>query len=474
VISGDGTVFDNVSFQLNTGESSTTYETTIAVSVSQNDTDGSETITSVVIKVENLPEDAVITQNGVEITPVDGTYTLDTSDLSDVKITSSTELVSDGDGGLKISVEATSTESNGGEEAIQTAVLVDGIVEGIYYETSSGLSGYTDENGNFNFRAGDDVIFSVGGVTLGTATASDIASGQTFLQDIADVDRTDLNDEYLENMAVFLQSIDTADSGDNIVITQAMHDALADVNIDLTTASEEDIKSLIESIGGTYVDEDDAMSHVQEMLEEYAGMEASEFDERVEDDEDIISATLGKEPQSGIEYTTSSGISGITGEDGIFEYNDGDEITFMQNGEVLSTIDSSAIGNDSMITFNELETLNQTEIDFDDLELDFDNLSEILDSEDNTVFEKDIDEETELSIGDMLTSDEVDESLSNLLGETEEDKNITKLDELKTEDTTNESTDSSGEYCPFKVLEESSSNLIANIEIDDSIQTDDN
>jgi len=352
-----------------------------------------------------------------------------------------------------------------------SAQLVDGIVEGAYYETSSGVTGYTDENGNFNFREGDSVTFSVGGVVLGTATAEDIASGQTFLQDIADVDRTDLNDEYLENMAVFLQSIDTADSGDDIVITQAMRDALADVTIDLTTATEEEIKSLIESIGGNYVGEDAAMVHVQEMLQEYAGIDESEFDERISDD--TLSATLGKEPQAGIEFTTSSGVSGITNDDGSFFYNEGDEITFTKDGEVLSTIDSNAIGDDSLITFNELESLNQTEIDFDNLELDFDNLNEITDSDDTTVYEKDESlEDKEIAMEDMLTSEDSDSSLSTLLGETEEDRNITSLDELKTEETTTQD-DGNDEYCPFKALEESSGNLISNIEADDTTDIDD-
>ena len=72
-------------------------------------------------------------------------------------------------------VSATATEENGGDEELQTAVLVDGVVEGAEYETTSGVKGITDENGNFNFRAGDDVTFSVGGVTLGVATSEDIS-----------------------------------------------------------------------------------------------------------------------------------------------------------------------------------------------------------------------------------------------------------------------------------------------------------
>ena len=449
-----------------TNVGSTEYEYPINISASTND--DSESITS--IEITGLPTSGTLTNTNGDTLTIgnDGSITLTLDQVDGLTLTSPVQIT---EAAFDINVIATSTESNGGDTALNTAVLVDGIVEGAYYETSSGVTGYTDENGSFNFREGDSVTFSVGGVVLGTATAEDIASGQTFLQDIADVDRTDLNDEYLENMAVFLQSIDTADSGDNIVITQAMRDALADVTIDLTMATEEEVKSLIESIGGNYVGEDEAMVHVQEMLQEYAGIGESEFDERISDD--TLSATLGNEPQSGIEFTTSSGVSGITDDNGNFFYNEGDEITFTKDGEVLSTIDSNAIGDDSLITFNELESLNQTEIDFENLELDFDSLSEITDSDDTTVYEKnESSENEEIIMEDMLINEDSDSSLSTLLGETEEDRNITSLDELKTEETTTQD-DENNEYCPFKALEESSGNLISNIEADDTTDTDD-
>ena len=117
-----------------------------------------------------------------------------------------------------------------------------------------------------------------------------------------------------------IRSYYDSDSGDNIVITQEMRDSLADANIDLRSASEEEVQSLVESVGGSYVDENEAMEHVQQMLQEYADMEEGDFDERVDDSitttedtndtietgEDILTATLGKEPQAGITFETSS------------------------------------------------------------------------------------------------------------------------------------------------------------------------
>ena len=45
-------------------------------------------------------------------------------------------------------------------------------VQGVYYKTSSGLEGTTDEEGGFEYHAGDDVSFYVGEAKLGTMNAS--------------------------------------------------------------------------------------------------------------------------------------------------------------------------------------------------------------------------------------------------------------------------------------------------------------
>ncbi|WP_052502522.1 Ig-like domain-containing protein [Halarcobacter anaerophilus] len=446
---------------------SATYIYDVNIDISNIDTNG-ETLSQIKIIAENLPEGATLIQNGEEINiSNENEYILDANNLSNIKIVSPNQLEDDGKEGLFISIEATSVEANSGNEILHSSVLIDGVVEGAYYETSSGVTGLTDENGNFNFRAGDDVTFSVGGVVLGVATAEDIASGQTFLQDIADVSRSDLNDEHLENMAVFLQSIDTLDSGDNIVITQAMRDALSDTTLDLRTASEEEVHHLIESVGGNYVEESDAMNHVQQMLEEYTDMDSTQFEEHIDDN--LNNATLGKEPQAGVEYQTSSGINGVTDDTGSFDYYDGDSITFSQNGEVLSTIDSQNIGDDNLLTLNELHAYDQNEIDLDNLELDFDNLSDAIVTDDII---DNSDDFNHVNISDMLSSDEEDtNSLSQLLGETEDDKAsaLSSNDEVASTPDDTQDTNLVDDYDPFKALEESSHNLMADKDMNDGL-----
>jgi hypothetical protein len=83
----------------------------------------------------------------------------------------------------------------------QTGVFVDSAVEGLSYETSSGVKGTTDAQGRFKYNEGDTVTFKAGGVTLGsgkatgTVTPAHISGGE------------DTNK--FTNLLVLLQSLDT-------------------------------------------------------------------------------------------------------------------------------------------------------------------------------------------------------------------------------------------------------------------------
>ena len=134
------------------------------------------------------------------------------------------------------------------------------------------------------------MTFRIGNVAVGSIDMNNIGDDMVFLQDLADVDRTDMNDEYLENMAVLLQSLDS-DSGDNIVITEAMHEALSDDDFDLATVSEDELSAIIKANGAEAVSESDAMEHVGEMLEAYDGVEEGTLDQHVADGLEIITFT---------------------------------------------------------------------------------------------------------------------------------------------------------------------------------------
>ncbi|WP_168188951.1 retention module-containing protein [Thiomicrorhabdus sediminis] len=159
--------------------------------------------------------------------------------------------------------------------------LIDGFVAGLAYTTSSGLSGFTAENGGFNYHLGDSVSFSIGNVLLGTVDSSRIADvmsdGKLFLQEIADIDLNVMDNQYVENMAVLLQSLDNnADAYDGIHISEAMHELFSDEQFDLANISGEELAGILESNGLTPVSVEDAMAHVEDMLIEHGAIDAAE------------------------------------------------------------------------------------------------------------------------------------------------------------------------------------------------------
>ncbi|BCN93696.1 hypothetical protein THMIRHAM_14810 [Thiomicrorhabdus immobilis] len=166
--------------------------------------------------------------------------------------------------------------------------IIDGFVGGLAYETSSGITGFTSANGGFNYQAGDTITFSIGNVILASIAADELtdamSDGKLFLQEIAGVEQTNLNDEYVENMAVLLQTLDSnADAQDGIQITAEMHETFSDDSFDLSSISGQELQTILIDNGLTPVSEEDAMAHVQDMLEELANIDSSEFEEHVVD-----------------------------------------------------------------------------------------------------------------------------------------------------------------------------------------------
>ena len=130
-----------------------------------------------------------------------------------------------------------------------TATLVDSIVSGVTYTTTSGLGGVTGSDGvagSFNYKAGDIVTFKVGNATIGTFNTVNINTTDNILtiQEIVGVARTNTTDAKVINIAQFLQSLDsigtvadgiTIDSAKAALITTAIDiQAVASDTIDTT------------------------------------------------------------------------------------------------------------------------------------------------------------------------------------------------------------------------------------------------
>ena len=162
----------------------------------------------------------------------------------------------------------------------QTGYLIDSGVEGIDYTTSSGLTGLTGESGSFNYKSGDTVTFSVGGVVVGTIDTDNMNSDSlVFLQDMAETVRSAMDDGDVQEMAVFLQSLDSDDNPYNgISISEEVRVLFANSQLDIEGAANmTDIKELLADAGIEAVDEQAAMKHVSDTLEELAGILTEPF-----------------------------------------------------------------------------------------------------------------------------------------------------------------------------------------------------
>ena len=160
-----------------------------------------------------------------------------------------------------------------------TSTIIDAAIIGMYYETASGITGTTNSDGGFSYINGDIVTFKLGSMTLGVFDTSEMANdGQLFLQDLAGVERTNLSDQYVINLAILLQSIDeNGIAADGLVITAAMHAAFADDYLTLSDLTEGQLVDLITTAGRDAISAAEAMEHVRDELIDRTDLTAADF-----------------------------------------------------------------------------------------------------------------------------------------------------------------------------------------------------
>lgn len=139
----------------------------------------------------------------------------------------------------------------------QTGVLTDAVIAGVRYVTSSGVTGFTNDNGEFNFNEGETVKFYIGDVQLGDEIE---AKERVTPLDLAETENARLN------LLVFLQSLDGDDKDDKLQISTATTDALKNQSINFDQPyndfkNEAIVKTVIPE--GKLVNEEDAKAHFQ-------------------------------------------------------------------------------------------------------------------------------------------------------------------------------------------------------------------
>ncbi len=117
------------------------------------------------------------------------------------------------------SSSASSTNQN---TATLTGTLLDSAVGGVSYSTSSNLSGLTNTDGQFQYRSGDQVTFSIGDTVLGEV------KGGTLITPVELAGTNNTADRRVINISRLLQSLDQdADPSNGISISPATRSILA-------------------------------------------------------------------------------------------------------------------------------------------------------------------------------------------------------------------------------------------------------
>ena len=156
----------------------------------------------------------------------------------------------------------------GGSGEVRSGQFVDAAVANIAYTTSpSGTSGFTDDNGFFDFESGDTVTFSARGVDLPSVPAT----GKVTINDFDKVSTKDSDDLGL-NIAILLQSLDSdGDASNGIQIpdeTEETADKAANVDFDQPVGSFVSDTNTTDAVDSALVSQTAAEEHLDSQMEE--------------------------------------------------------------------------------------------------------------------------------------------------------------------------------------------------------------
>lgn len=160
---------------------------------------------------------------------------------------------------------SSSSESSDPSDTSTTGALLDSPVVNIDFETDS-QSGSTNASGEFSFRPGEEITFSVGDVTLPPVSASELVTP-------LDMSAQNELDDRVVNILRFLQSLDADGDPDNgLSITDEAKSASAGLSVDFdqTIADFENDQNVINLVAndgsGQLVTQEAATEHFRDTL----------------------------------------------------------------------------------------------------------------------------------------------------------------------------------------------------------------
>jgi hypothetical protein len=163
---------------------------------------------------------------------------------------------------ISLTLTACGGGGDGGTQPVaapSTGVFIDSPVQGLTYSSApSGLSGLTGPNGEFLYRAGDSVTFSIGGQQIG------VAPGQPQITPFTLLGRTSVpsvTHEWPVNLAQLLLALDTVPGTDTITLPTTLP------TIPSTTCfSCSNFDTEMATAGILIVPEVDAIAHLQKQF----------------------------------------------------------------------------------------------------------------------------------------------------------------------------------------------------------------
>jgi hypothetical protein len=132
-----------------------------------------------------------------------------------------------------------SSTSGSSSDTTNTGVFVDAPVMGLNYKTTSGIEGVTNSAGEYRYKEGDYVTFSLGNVVLGEAKASFT---------VTPLDVSDNNWTKAANIAYVLQSLDTDGNNTDELIALPDETVLKNILTDINLSDETNVSSVISTV----------------------------------------------------------------------------------------------------------------------------------------------------------------------------------------------------------------------------------
>ncbi len=186
------------------------------------------------------------------------------------------------------------SESGAAPAPTQQGYFIDSAVGGLNYSASpSGLEGITDEAGEYGYKTGDIVTFSIGNLVLGSAPAAGIITPL----DLVPGAGTDTNNQQVVNISRLLISLDSDGNPDNgITLSQDVSRLAAEnlgegAEIDFSSESfATDAQEIIDVVTeGTaiLVSEQDAQDHMTESLANTDGDDEIDLIDTDDDGDDV-------------------------------------------------------------------------------------------------------------------------------------------------------------------------------------------